>query len=115
MANTDLKTIQILLFEDNAADANLVAEYLELSKLKNEITTTTRLSSGKALLREKHYDLILLDLSLPDSTGIETLKSIIPFIGHEVIIVLTGGDDEGFLAGKIIRYPFVSGVVTKAS
>ncbi len=94
MSTADPKTIQILLFEDNAADADLVAEYLDLSKLNFTITVAKRLADGLQHLKNNHYDIILLDLSLPDSQGTQTLQTVIDASSEEVIIVLTGADDE---------------------
>ncbi|MDQ8194873.1 response regulator [Coraliomargarita sp. SDUM461004] len=94
MPTAEPKTIEILLFEDNAADANLVAEYLDLSMLNFSITTVKRMADGVEKLKKKRYDIILLDLSLPDSQGIHTLRTIMAAADDEVIIVLTGADDE---------------------
>jgi len=94
MARQENDTIRILLFEDNAADADLVAEYLELSKLKFEITSVKRLADGAKRLGEERYDVVLLDLGLPDSRGIETLRAVMGAASDEVIVVLTGADDE---------------------
>jgi len=94
MPTDEPKPIQILLFEDNAADADLVAEYLDLSKLNFTITTAKRLADGIAHLRERRFDIVLLDLSLPDSRGIDTLHAVMDAVVDEVIIVLTGADDE---------------------
>lgn len=94
MASDKKDTIRILLFEDNAADADLVAEYLELSKLDFSMHTEKRLADGTRLLRDQPFDLVLLDLSLPDSRGIETLRAAMEAATEEVIIVLTGADDE---------------------
>lgn len=94
MPSADAQPIRILLLEDNAADADLVAEYLDLSHLETSLKTAKRLSDGTDLLRKEHYDVILLDLSLPDSRGIQTLHSTMEACSEEVIIVLTGADDE---------------------
>jgi PAS domain S-box-containing protein len=94
MPTTQLTKISILLFEDNAADADLVAEYLELSKLDFTITVAKRLSDGIKQLNTKRFDLVLLDLNLPDSLGINTLQTVIKNTTEEVIIVLTATDDE---------------------
>ncbi len=94
MPTDESNPIHILLLEDNAADADLVAEYLDISKLDLTITTATRLADGIELLREQHFDIVLLDLSLPDSRGIETLHSVMNVTDDEVIIVLTGTADE---------------------
>lgn len=94
MPTIALKTLHILLFEDNAADADLVAEYLDLSKLDYSITTAKRLADGIRHINERSYDLVLLDLSLPDSRGINTLRAVMRAAKDEVIIVLTGSNNE---------------------
>jgi PAS domain S-box-containing protein len=94
MPTTQFTQIRILLFEDNAADADLVAEYLELSQLDFTLTVAQRLSDGIKQLSSKNFDLILLDLNLPDCQGISTLQRVIPNTTDEVIIVLTAADDE---------------------
>ncbi len=86
--------IKILLFEDNSADADLVTEYLELSNLSFDIRSVKRLADGLQVLQAQRFDLVLLDLSLPDSSGIATLKTVVAAVRDEVIIVLTGADDE---------------------
>jgi PAS domain S-box-containing protein len=94
MSKDSKDRLKILLFEDNSADANLVAEYLELSQLSHQAVAVKRLAEGLNLLKEESFDLILLDLSLPDSTGIDTLNAVTKAVGEEVIIVLTGADNE---------------------
>ena len=89
--NTDLS---ILVFEDNEAEANLLAEYLDISELPHRLTIVKRLTEGLKLLKNQHYDLILLDLSLADTQGIETLEALREFTDDEVLIVLTGEQDE---------------------
>jgi len=89
--NTDLS---ILVFEDNEADANLLAEYLDISERPHRLTIVKRLTEGLKLLKNQHYDLILLDLSLADTQGIETLEALREFTDDEVLIVLTGEQDE---------------------
>ncbi|MEO0508447.1 MAG: response regulator [Verrucomicrobiota bacterium] len=86
--------IEILLFEDNAADADLVAEYLDLSLLDHKITTVKRLREGLDQIGTGQFHVVLLDLSLPDSRGIETFHRLLEKISDEVVIILTGADDE---------------------
>ena len=94
MAKGSKEHIQILLFEDNSADADLVNEYLELSNLSFDILLVKRLADGLQALKDRAFDLLLLDLSLPDSSGMDTLKAVSAVAEDEVIIVLTGADDE---------------------
>lgn len=86
--------ISILLFEDNSVDADLVGKCLQLSGLSHDIVRVECLSAGLSALKQKRFDLMLLDLSLPDSTGLDTLKAVAKAAAAEVIIVLTGADDE---------------------
>lgn len=103
MAKKSKEHIKILLFEDNAADADLVGEYLELSNLSFDILLVKRLADGLQLLKEQTFDLVLLDLSLPDSSGIATLKSVAAAVRAEVIIVLTGADDDEELSLETLQ------------
>lgn len=93
--------LDILLLEDNAADADLVSEYIELSSLNCDILTASRLAEGLKILKQTSFDVILLDLSLPDSKGIDTLTAVQALDGAEVIIVLTGADDEALSLGAL--------------
>jgi len=88
--------IHILLIEDNPGDARLIEEYLKDSKiqLRPSIEIEQNLDAGIKHLYEEYFDIILLDLSLPDSSGFETLEKINQ-VSHTIpIIVLTGLDDE---------------------
>ncbi|MDG1241163.1 MAG: response regulator [Opitutae bacterium] len=86
--------IKILLFENNLADADLVGECLERSNLSFEILAAKSLADGMQALQAQTFDLILLDLSLPDSDGIASLLAVLGITRDEVIIVLAGPDDE---------------------
>ena len=94
MAKQPKEHFKILLFEDNSADADFVGECLEQSNLSFEILAVKCLADGRQALQAQTFDLILLDLSLPDSGGIATLQAVVGSARDEVIIVLTGADDE---------------------
>lgn len=94
MAKQPKEPIKILLFEDDLADVDLVGECLEQSNLSFEIHAVKCLADGLQALQAQTFDLILLDLSLPDSCGIATLQAVVGIFRDEVIIVLTGADDE---------------------
>ena len=97
------KIIEILLFEDNIGDAGLLEEMLEkfndLYLLKNVET----LEEGLNILKNRHFDVILLDLGLPDSDGIDTLIEVNKKTPNSPIIVLTGLNDAeiGIFAVKM--------------
>jgi signal transduction histidine kinase len=94
MPTADPKKIELLLFEDNRADADLVAKHLDQSKLDFNISIATRLSDGIEQLKTRAFDLVLLNLSLPDSRGIDTLLTAMEASQDEVIIVLADADEE---------------------
>ncbi|MFO7671664.1 MAG: response regulator, partial [Bacteroidales bacterium] len=101
--NTLNKKLKILLIEDDPGDAHLIRKMLIESKSACiEIEHFDRLSTGLEHLARIEIDLILLDLNLPDSQGLDTFikaqakAQVIP------VIVLTGLEDES-LAIKSIR------------
>ena len=92
-----MERIQILLVEDNPGDAKLVEIFLrESTSIDFDLIHATRLNEGLAHVKEgKQFDIMLLDLSLPDSSGFDTLTKAIKGVPHTVsIVVLTGLDDE---------------------
>jgi PAS domain S-box-containing protein len=89
------KRLKVLLVEDNSGDADLIQEILPQSGPVNfEIVWVTRLSEAVANLSKNTIDLVLLDLALPDSEGLETFCAVMDTAPLVPIIVLTGNDDE---------------------
>ena len=92
--------LNIMLIEDSPEDFELIQEMLNFSS-NNMIKRTDRLSSGLKLLKEDTFDVVLLDLGLPDSVGLDGLVQIRDQESELPIIVLTGLSDET-LAAKAI-------------
>ena len=87
--------LNVLLIEDNPMDARLISEYFELSKFVDiYLITTDRVSNGLKLISKEDFDIILLDLTLPDATKLEALDRIMAFTTDIPIIILTGMKDE---------------------
>ena len=86
--------LDILLIEDNPADALLFETYIDGSDLaRSRITAVTSLREATEQIRNKPFDIIMLDLSLPDGRGKDTLRRAQEaFVGFPVII-LSGTDD----------------------
>ncbi|MEZ5889639.1 MAG: response regulator [Xanthobacteraceae bacterium] len=86
----------LLLVEDNPADAELVIEMLDTSPhpAEYEILHVQRLADAEDLLHSKQVDVVLLDLRLPDASGLDCVKAILSIIPELPIVVLTGMDDE---------------------
>lgn len=95
--------IHVLMIEDDPQDARLIK--ILLSKIKVQtyaVDHIDRLSKGIELLSAGNFDVILLDLHLPDSSGLETLLNILPHVKKAPIIVFTAqGDFE--IATKAIK------------
>jgi signal transduction histidine kinase/DNA-binding response OmpR family regulator len=87
--------VQILLVEDNAGDAQLVREWLrDTGWLPGELIVADRLARAREILATRSIDVVLLDLSLPDSSGVDTVLQIYLAAPGVPIIVLTGLDDQ---------------------
>ncbi|QLH83873.1 hybrid sensor histidine kinase/response regulator [Halosimplex pelagicum] len=89
------QTVHALLVEDNPGDAKLVEHYLDNPSVQaflDEVTLThvETLPAAEAALTESHYDVLLLDLGLEQSEGLETLCLASEFDSDVPIIVLTG-------------------------
>jgi PAS domain S-box-containing protein len=88
------KTLRILLVEDNPGDARLIREMFR-SIPGVELTRVESLSTALDHLGQHAADIVLLDLGLPDSQGLETVRRVASRIPALPIIVLTGlGDDR---------------------
>ena len=89
------ETINIILIEDNPGDSRLIVEYLKDCKNSEyEIIDFISLNSFFAKADGLSMDVILLDLSLPDSKGLDTLDKVINRFPQIPIVILTGLDDE---------------------
>ena len=87
--------LKVLLIDDNPGDAVLVRETLySQSNMTLQIEHGERLAAGIAMLREKVYNIILLDLTLPDCSGLDTFVRIKPHARDIPIIILTGVNNE---------------------
>ncbi|MDZ8241888.1 MAG: hybrid sensor histidine kinase/response regulator [Nostoc sp. ChiQUE01a] len=88
-------SVKILLIEDNLASARLLQEFLMQAQLQ-EFTLVHVKRLGEALqeLSQSNYDVILLDLTLPDSQGLSSLPPLIGQAPSTPIVVLTNTNDE---------------------
>src|SRR5271157_4443456 len=89
------QNISILLIEDNAGDTRLVKEYLQDAKwFSTTLMQVDRLKDGLEILCKDEIHVIVLDLNLPDSQGLNTLQKVIQNFPHIPIVILTGFNDE---------------------
>jgi len=89
------KPISVLLVEDTEASRELILDIFHDSTIGTfSLTPKNRMKEAQLFLQQNHVDLIILDLGLPDSNGLETLESITTVVDSTPIIVLTGNDDK---------------------
>jgi DNA-binding response OmpR family regulator len=87
--------IRILLVEDNPTDLMLVRELFATSPgVDFDIEQASRLAEALDLLKQKTFDVVLLDLGLPDSNGVDTFAQFHRQAPGVPILVLTGLEDE---------------------
>lgn len=107
--------IKILIIEDNPGDVRLITIYLkEFFGDKYIYANADYLWKGLDLLSKEPFDIVILDLSLPDSSGLETFKKLYEHSPRIPIIVLTGLEDEsvGINAMKLGAQDFlVKGII----
>lgn len=87
--------LKVLLIEDNPGDAFLIKFYLgESTSPVFHVSHSEDVKGGLDLLAKEKFDIILSDMNLPDSFGVETIKSILTKYPGNLVIVLTGLTDE---------------------
>jgi diguanylate cyclase (GGDEF)-like protein len=95
---------KVLLIEDNPGDARLIREMIaEEPGAAFEVECAERLAQGLERLSAGGIGLVLLDLSLPDSMGLETFAKVYVHSPAVPIIVLTGNDDNNLALAAVKR------------
>ncbi len=90
-----IKPVRALLIEDDLYIAQLIRKMLDkVRDISFDLVHADSLSSGLEHLEDGHFVIILLDLGLPDSSGIKTLNKVYAKVSDIPIIVFTGQDDE---------------------
>ena len=99
MAEPVLSAARILVVEDDPGDFGLIRVNVRLAKLElrgseKSVAWAQTLAEGIAVSRRDKPDIVLLDLSLPDSSGLATVQALRAAIPATPIVVLTGQDDN---------------------
>ncbi|MFB3904658.1 MAG: response regulator [Acidobacteriota bacterium] len=98
------RALSVLLVEDSASDAALLQEHLvDVGFERFKVTHVERLDEALVRLGRQSFDVVLLDLSLPDSSGVETLVRIQREVPGVPVVVLTGLSDQT-LAIEAVRH-----------
>jgi signal transduction histidine kinase len=99
-----LRTLRILLVEDNPTDALLVEAALEeMTTLSPELTHVETLAQAERALKDGTYDVVLVDLNLPDGQGLGNFECLQSASSQTPMIVLTGQHDEELAIEAIAR------------
>ena len=99
MNETSAKSVSILVIEDDSGDFGLIRAHVRLSGLvqgggKEPVVWAKTLADGIAAAQCNKPDVVLLDLSLPDSAGLDTVRAMRAALPGVPIVVLTGHDDN---------------------
>jgi two-component system sensor histidine kinase UhpB len=87
----EYKSYHLLVVEDNPGDYLLLEKYLELSNLPiKKIVHAANLMAVPPLAKDTIFDIILLDLTLPDSTGVDSVITLDRLFPQTPIIVFSG-------------------------
>jgi PAS domain S-box-containing protein len=90
-----MEKLKLLLVEDNPGDVRLIKELLRDTPEANfDLHSAPTIYEALTLLSAQDFDAILLDLSLPDSKGLDTLQAIRDCVPHTATVVLTGSHDQ---------------------
>ena len=96
------RSIRVLLVEDNPGDARLIREMLaDVKSTTFQLEWVDRLAKGLDRLKRGDVDVVLLDLTMPDSSGLETFTRMHDQNVLVPIIPLTGIDDELFAVNAL--------------
>ncbi|OGV63950.1 MAG: hypothetical protein A3K19_00335 [Lentisphaerae bacterium RIFOXYB12_FULL_65_16] len=88
-------TVRLLVIDDDPVQARAIEAILSVyTEPRFAVADALSLAAGTARLREGEFDAVLLDLTLPDSAGLETYLTMQRQFPNLPIVVLTGTDDE---------------------
>jgi PAS domain S-box-containing protein len=90
-----MRNLNLLIIEDNPGDLFIIKEFLARTRLPiHFIKSADSLKEAEALLAKDKFDVIFLDLFLPDGSGAQTFQQINPRNLSAAVIVLSGLQDE---------------------
>lgn len=94
--------ITTLLIEDNPGDAVLIREMLlDLPDSLFVVQWADHLSKGLSRIGAGRIDIVLLDLNLPDSTGLDTFRTLHEAAPHLPVVVLSGNEDDNLALSAV--------------
>lgn len=106
-----MNPIQVLLVEDSLADAGVIRHiFSRLGKTQWKVAHAETLQDAietyqesAALSKPQKFDVVLLDLRLPDSVGLETIQQFRAAVPNLPIVVLSGTNDENLAMQAVAK------------
>ena len=95
--------VNILLIEDSPSDTDLILKMLGNSGFQNRSVCVNRLDLGLSRLNSENIDIIITDLNLSDSTGIDTFRRLREHSTNLPIVVLTGSSISEEIGIQTVR------------
>jgi response regulator RpfG family c-di-GMP phosphodiesterase len=96
--------IRVLLVEDDLKDAQTVREMLAKTNHSSYIVEyAERVSTGLSHLQRRNTDILLLDLNLPDSKGLDTVKQVLQANSGVPVVVMNAPEDEELAKEAVAR------------
>jgi signal transduction histidine kinase len=95
--------VNVLVIEDNPGHLDLMRRCLSRSGIQHSFQSATSLAEALALLHKTQFDVILSDLSLPDSSGLATIDCIREQSPAVPVVVVTSLDDEDVAVAALDR------------
>ena len=84
-------SVNVLLVEDSPTDALIIGEALvDISEFEHTLARAESLREALTLAQGTHFDVVLLDLGLPDGNGIDTFRRFRQVAPDSPVLVLTG-------------------------
>ncbi len=98
----DNKPLRILLVEDDSVSSELIKRLLKKKRsFEHRLEIVPSLKKAGEAISRRAFDMLLLDLALPDSSGLDTLVHARKIVPHLPIIVLTGYENEAWALKSI--------------
>ena len=92
--------MKILMIEDNPVDRLFVSQSLhQVVGFEYELCQCGTLADACEQMGATHFDVVLLDLWLPDSEGLETCQRVVSQVRDSPAVVMTGPDDRTLATG----------------
>jgi len=87
------RPIRLLVIEDNPGDVVLIRKELEADFM--EVGTAETLAEGLARIQRETWDVILLDLNLPDSRDVSSVREVCQYAGVTPVLAISGTSQQG--------------------